>query len=158
MRIRLIWEGKTKNAQLRALQEDYSARIRHFAPVAIEEIQASGESRKSGSSPERNKMSSAERHLMEKLEGSYRVVLDPAGECWTSEEFAQWLGERAQRATRELAFLVGAPQGFSALFKKNADLLLAISRMTFTHEWARVLLLEQIYRGFSILRGYPYSK
>jgi 23S rRNA (pseudouridine1915-N3)-methyltransferase len=55
-------------------------------------------------------------------------------------------------------FLVGGPEGFSPSFKQNADLLLALSRMTFTREWARVLLLEQIYRGFTILEGYPYSK
>src|SRR5262249_19330550 len=143
----------------RALQDDYSARIRHFTRLTVEEVQPSS-GRTSGSrlGPERSRMSAAERHLLEKVSGSYRVLLDPAGQCWTSEEFANWLGERARRGTRELAFLVGSPEGFSASFKQNADLLLALSRMTFTREWARVLLVEQIYRGFTILNGYPYSK
>jgi 23S rRNA (pseudouridine1915-N3)-methyltransferase len=159
MRIRLIWEGKTKNAELRALQDDYSARIRHFAALSIEEVPPfSGKTMRTGSGPGQDRISSRERRLLEKVDGSFRVYLDPAGQYWTSEEFANWLGERARRGTRELAFLVGGPEGFSAGFKANADRLLALSRMTFTREWARVLLLEQIYRGFTILHGYPYSK
>ena len=158
MRIRLIGEGKTKSAQLRALEADYKARIERFTDMVIEEVPpdraATGSSR--GRSGER--VSSAERRLLEKVSGSYKVFLDAGGREWTSEEFARWLGGQALRGTRELAFLVGGPQGFSAAFKKQADLLLALSRMTFTRDWARALLLEQIYRGFTILRGYPYAK
>ena len=140
MRTRLIGEGKTRSPQLRALEADYKSRIE----------------RSRGRSGER--VSSAERRLLEKVSGSYKVFLDAGGREWTSEEFARWLGGQALRGTRELAFLVGGPQGFSAAFKKQADLLLALSRMTFTRDWARALLLEQIYRGFTILRGYPYAK
>jgi 23S rRNA (pseudouridine1915-N3)-methyltransferase len=57
-----------------------------------------------------------------------------------------------------LAFLVGGPEGFSSSFRRQADLLLALSPMTLTRDWARTLLLEQIYRGFTILRGYPYPR
>jgi len=151
MRIRLIGEGKTKGLQLRA-------RIERFTDMIVEEVPpdraATGSSR--GGSGE--KVSSAERRLLEKVSGSYKVFLDAGGREWTSEEFARWLGGQALRGTRELAFLVGGPQGFSAAFKKQADLLLALSRMTLTRDWARALLLEQIYRGFTILRGYPYAK
>ena len=158
MRIRLIGEGKTKGLQLRALEADYKARIERFTDVVVEEAPpdraATGSSR--GGSGE--KVSSAERRLLEKVSGSYKVLLDAGGREWTSEEFARWLGGQALRGTRELAFLVGGPQGFSAAFKKQADLLLALSRMTLTRDWARALLLEQIYRGFTILRGYPYAK
>ncbi|PYU96282.1 MAG: 23S rRNA (pseudouridine(1915)-N(3))-methyltransferase RlmH [Acidobacteria bacterium] len=158
MRIRLIGEGKTKGLQLRALEADYKARIERFTDVVVEEAPpdraATGSSR--GGSGE--KVSSAERRLLEKVSGSYKVFLDAGGREWTSEEFARWLGGQALRGTRELAFLVGGPQGFSAAFKKQADLLLALSRMTLTRDWARALLLEQIYRGFTILRGYPYAK
>ena len=158
MRIRLIGEGKTKGLQLRALEADYKARIERFTDVVVEEAPpdraATGSSR--GGSGE--KVSSAERRLLEKVSGSYKVFLDAGGREWTSEEFARWLGGQALRGTRELAFLVGGPQGFSAAFKKQADLLLALSRMTLTRDWARALLLEQIYRGFTILSGYPYAK
>jgi len=84
--------------------------------------------------------------------------LDERGREWSSAEFAEWLGQQALRGTRELVFLIGGPEGFSAAFRKEADVLLALSRMTLTHDWARALLLEQIYRGFTILRGYPYPR
>jgi 23S rRNA (pseudouridine1915-N3)-methyltransferase len=158
MRIRLIWEGKTRNAQLRELQEDYAARVRHFADLRIEEVRAARDRSTAKSLHGVERIPAAERQLLEKLAGSYKVFLDVRGRHWSSEEFAAWMGERALRGTRELAFLVGAPEGFSSAFKKRSDLLLALSRMTLTRDWARVLLLEQIYRGFTILQGYPYAK
>lgn len=152
MRIRVIWEGKTKDAHLRALEAEYAGRLRHFAELVVEEVPSG---RRAGSE---NKLSAAERRLLEKLKGSTKVFLDERGREWTSEEFAEWLGQQAVFGTRELVFLVGGTEGFSAAFRKQAALLLALSRMTLTHEWARTLLLEQIYRGFTILRGYPYPR
>jgi 23S rRNA (pseudouridine1915-N3)-methyltransferase len=154
MRIRILWEGKTKEAHLRALQTDLAGRIEHFTRLILEELppaRRASEVRKTG-------LSSNERSLLEKLRGSTKVFLDERGREWTSEEFAEWLGQQALRGTRELAFLVGGPDGFSAAFRKEADVLLALSRMTLNHDWARALLLEQIYRGFTILRGYPYPR
>jgi len=154
MRIRILWEGKTKEAHLRALQADLAGRIEHFTRLILEELPSArrtSETRKAG-------LSSNERSLLEKLRGSTKVFLDERGREWTSEEFAEWLGQQALRGTRELAFLVGGPDGFSAAFRKEADVLLALSRMTLNHDWARALLLEQIYRGFTILRGYPYPR
>lgn len=154
MRIRVIWEGKTKDAHLRALQADFESRIAHFSELVVEEIQPV---RRAGDGPA-TKLSAAERRLLEKLRGSVKVFLDGRGREWTSEEFAEWIGQQALRGTRELAFLVGGPDGFSAAFRRQADVLLALSRMTLTRDWARALLLEQIYRGFTILRGYPYPR
>jgi 23S rRNA (pseudouridine1915-N3)-methyltransferase len=154
MRIRILWEGKTKDAHLRALQAELAGRIEHFTALVIEEIppvRREAQGRKTT-------LSRAERSLLEKLQGSTKVFLDVRGREWSSEEFAEWLGQQALRGTRELAFLLGGPDGFSAAFRKEADVLLALSRMTFTHDWARALLLEQIYRGFTILRGFPYSR
>ncbi|MGA2074886.1 MAG: 23S rRNA (pseudouridine(1915)-N(3))-methyltransferase RlmH [Terriglobia bacterium] len=154
MRIRILWEGKTKDPHLRALQSDLASRIEHFAGLTVEEIppaREAGRRRKVGLSP-------GERNLLEKTRGSTRIFLDERGREWTSAEFAEWLGQQALRGTRELVFLVGGPDGFSAAFRKEADVLLALSRMTLTHDWARTLLLEQIYRGFTILRGYPYPR
>jgi 23S rRNA (pseudouridine1915-N3)-methyltransferase len=158
MRIRLIWQGKSRNAHLRALEADYVERIGHFVELVVDEIRPT---RTSGSTPpglKGEQMSTAERRTLEKLANSYKVFLDASGREWTSAEFAAWLGEHALRGTRELAFVVGAPEGFSATFKRQADTLLSLSRMTLTREWARALLLEQIYRGFAALRGYPYAK
>lgn len=152
MRIRILWEGKTKNPHLRGLEKDYADRIAKFNSLAIEEITPVRKKDKSAA------LSSGERKLLEKLHGSVKVFLDPRGRDWTSQEFAEWIGKQAVRGTRELAFLVGDTEGFSAAFCDEADLLLSLSRMTLTHEWARSLLLEQIYRAFTILRGFPYAR
>jgi 23S rRNA (pseudouridine1915-N3)-methyltransferase len=154
MRLRVIWLGKTKDARLRALQAAYRDRISHFSELALEEIPSARGDR----SGDGKKLSPAERRLLEKLGGSLKILLDPRGREWTSEEFAEWLGQQALRGTRELTFLVGGPEGFSTAFRKQADLLLSLSRLTLTSDWARTLLLEQIYRGFTILRGYPYAR
>lgn len=154
MRIRVLWQGKTKNTHLRALAGDYVARIKRFNELVIEELAGSRASHRTGP----GQISAPEKRLLAKLGASTRVVLDPRGREWTSGEFAEWLGQQALRGTRELAFLVGGPEGFSEAFRKGAHLLLSLSPMTLTSDWARVLLLEQIYRAFTILRGYPYSR
>jgi 23S rRNA (pseudouridine1915-N3)-methyltransferase len=154
MRIRLIWEGRTKDEHLRALQADYQGRIAHFSRLEVEELIAhhSSRMRKVGG------LSAFERRLLEKVAGSRKVVLDERGEEWTSAEFARWMSTCASQGTRELAFLIGGPEGFSEAFRKRADALLALSRMTLTRDWARTLLLEQIYRSFTIQHGYPYPR
>ncbi len=154
MRIRVICEGKTKDANLRAVQADFRSRIAHFSEIVVEEIPPA----KTTGNGKAKELSAPERHLLEKLRGSYKVFLDGRGREWTSEEFAEWMGEQALRGTREVAFVIGGPDGFSEAFRKQANLLLALSRMTLTRDWARALLLEQIYRGFTILRGYPYPR
>ncbi len=154
MRIRVIYQGKTKDKHLRGLEADYRERIGHFTDLVLEQIRPARNSAPAGTS----ELTSTERRLMNKLQDSYKIFLDGRGRELTSQEFAEWLGQQALRGRRELAFLVGAPDGFSAAFRKHADLQLALSRMTLTHDWARVLLLEQLYRGFTILRGYPYPR
>ncbi len=154
MRIRVFWEGRTKDPHLRALQDDYAGRIAHFVDLAI--VQSPSERRARASSAKG--LTAADRHLLEEVQGSTKVVLDERGREWGSQEFAEWLGRQALHGTRELAFLVGGADGFSAAFREKADLLLALSRMTLTRDWARTLLLEQIYRGFTALRGYPYPR
>jgi 23S rRNA (pseudouridine1915-N3)-methyltransferase len=154
MRIRVIWQGRTKDPHLRALETEFSSRLRHFTDIVVEET----DSPRRTEPINENRLSTSEKRLIEKLRGSTKIFLDGRGREWTSEEFAEWLGQQALRGVRELAFVVGGPEGFSAAFRKHADHLMALSRMTLTRDWARALLLEQIYRGFTILRGYPYSR
>jgi len=154
MRIRILAEGKTTNPHLRELESEYQDRIAHFSPLIVEKTAPA----RALAARTREGISAAEERLLERLEGSTKVFLDPRGREWSSEEFADWLGEQAVRGTRELAFVLGGRTGFAPAFRKRADLVLALSRMTLTGEWARVLLLEQIYRAFARLRGYPYSK
>jgi 23S rRNA (pseudouridine1915-N3)-methyltransferase len=154
MRIRIICQGKTKDPNLRAVQADFRNRIAHFSEILVEEISPG----KNANQGKVKGLTAAEKHLLEKLQGSYKVFLDGRGREVSSDEFAEWLGELALRGTRELAFVVGGPDGFSEAFRKQANHLLSLSRMTLTRDWARAFLLEQIYRGFTILRGYPYAR
>jgi 23S rRNA (pseudouridine1915-N3)-methyltransferase len=165
VRIRIIREGKPKDAHLRALQCDYVARIEHFVKIRIEESAGIAEASSSASKARANRSGGRSggvtppvQRLLESLSESYKVALDPQGREWTSEEFAKWLNGRAVAGTRELAFVVGGDRGVPAAIRDKVDLKLGLSRMTLTHDWACTLLLEQIYRGFTILRGYPYAR
>jgi 23S rRNA (pseudouridine1915-N3)-methyltransferase len=154
MRIRVFWEGKTKDPHLRALVTDYKNRIAKFTDIVIEELP---EARKSRSRSVKKALP-VETRMLEKMGNCTRVFLDPEGAEWTSREFAIWLGDQGVHGTREIAFVVGAADGFSPDFRQHANILLSLSRMTLTHDWIRAMLLEQIYRGFTILRGFPYAR
>src|SRR5208282_6595282 len=91
MRIRILWEGTTKDSHLRALQQDFAGRIEHFTPLSLEELPAlrgASRARKEG-------LTSAERALLEKLRGATKVLLDERGRERSSQEFSEWLGKEA---------------------------------------------------------------
>lgn len=92
---------------------------------------------------------------MSKNENPYVVALDEKGKELTSVEFAKFL-ERFSSEGRPVVFIIGGPYGLSGIVKQRADSLFAMSRMTFTHQMIRLFLLEQIYRGVSILKGKEY--
>ena len=135
--------GRTRRAEIRTLLDDYVARIRHYAEIEITELRAAGDS--------------VARKL--KLEPSAAtILLDAAGKQFTSAEFARWLGELRDRGTREIVFLCGAAEGFPEALRRAAKQKFSLSTLTMPHEFARVVLAEQIYRAFAILAGHPYPK
>ena len=143
MKLRLIMLGKTRREEARALLDDYTARIRRYAGVEVTELRDSGPA--------------ALRKL--KLDSSATIVLlDAAGKQFTSQQFAKWLGDLRDRGTRELVFLCGDAEGFPADLRAAAKQKLSLSTLTMPHEFARVVLAEQIYRAFAILAGHPYPK
>ena len=89
---------------------------------------------------------------------STRVVLDAAGRNWTSEQFAAFLKSQQERGTRAITFCVGGADGFSPEFRKQAGVLLSLSPLTMPHELARVVLLEQLYRAWTMLANHPYPR
>jgi len=145
MRLRLVLLGKTRNPQLRALIEDYRERLARFTPVEIAEW----------------KSTDARPSVLAEARGKGKapiVLLDAAGREFTSEEFARWLARQLNSGQKELIFLLGGAEGFPEETKKQADVLLSLSRLTMPHELARVVLLEQLYRAFALLREHPYPK
>jgi 23S rRNA (pseudouridine1915-N3)-methyltransferase len=143
MKIRLIMLGKTRREEARALVEDYAGRIKHYAEFEILELRDAGPA--------------ALRKL--KIDSAATVVLlDAAGRQFTSQQFAKWLGDFRNRSVREVVFLCGDAEGFPDELRSSAKQKISLSTLTMPHEFARVLLAEQIYRAFAILAGHPYPK
>jgi 23S rRNA (pseudouridine1915-N3)-methyltransferase len=143
MKIRLVMLGKTRRAEMRALVDDYVARVRHYTEIEVHEL--------------REAAPTAMRKL--KIEPSATVVLlDAAGKQFTSQQFARWLGDLRDRGARELVFLCGDAEGFPGELRASAKQKISLSMLTMPHEFARVVLAEQIYRAFAILAGHPYPK
>ena len=152
MRIRIIWTGKTRDARLRALIEDYAERLSHFARCEVTELKELGRTDKTGIEKETRRISDALRS------GAVTVLLDPDGTEWTSQQLAAQVQSWEGNAIKEVAFVVGGPNGFADELKSRADKRWSLSRLTLTHEMARVLLLEQLYRAYTIVHGLPYQK
>jgi 23S rRNA (pseudouridine1915-N3)-methyltransferase len=142
MRIRLLMLGKTRRPEMRAILDDYVKRISRSCPVEITEVR---------DAPAALKKLDADR-------AATVVLLDAAGKSLDSNALAKWLGELRDRGTRELIFLCGDADGFPDHLRQRAHHKLSLSAMTFSHELARVMLAEQLYRAFAILSGSPYPK
>jgi 23S rRNA (pseudouridine1915-N3)-methyltransferase len=140
MKIRLLMLGRTRRAELRALVDDYVARLRRYCPV------------------EQGELHPGRLVRLRPEPGSLWVLLDPAGREFRSEEFARWLSELRDRGTREIVFFLGGAAGYPAELGEKARMKISLSRVTFSHELARVVLAEQLYRAFTILADHPYPK
>ncbi|HWN10054.1 MAG TPA: 23S rRNA (pseudouridine(1915)-N(3))-methyltransferase RlmH [Pyrinomonadaceae bacterium] len=153
MRLRVIWMGKTKDAHLRALSDDYLKRLSRFAKCEIAEF---GDSR---SGDKKVDIARDSKRISDGLhEGAVNVLLDPRGVEWSSEQLAEEMQRWQDGGTKEVTFVVGGPNGVSAELAASVDRRLSLSRLTLTHEMARVVLLEQLYRAYTIIRGLPYQK
>jgi 23S rRNA (pseudouridine1915-N3)-methyltransferase len=150
MKIKVAWIGKTKEPAIETLTAEYLKRISHYAEVAglalkdEEAIMALA----SGARQKLNKQKlSKERHKL--------VLLDSRGKQFSSEELAEFL-QREQLNAVPLLFAIGGSDGFTDEARRSASLIISLGKMTLPHELARVVLLEQFYRGFTILKNHPY--
>src|SRR5437868_10069526 len=143
MKIRVAWIGKTKDPAFQALTAEYLKRLSSYAQVEPLSVGSEGALLKLvARSPNRP--------------ASTLVLLDSGGKQFTSDEFARFLDERQSRSPQPLLFAVGPADGFSDEARKAASFQLSLGKMTLPHELARVVLLEQLYRAFTILKGHPY--
>ena len=139
MKIHLFFIGKPKDAHANALAADFVARASRYCGMEMREIR-----------PDRA-------DLWNKYPTARKIFLDPAGKPMDSSAFAALLG-KSEMEGRDLLFLVGGHDGLPAGWSTRPDLLLSLSAMTFSHELARAMLAEQIYRAFATLRGHPYPR
>jgi 23S rRNA (pseudouridine1915-N3)-methyltransferase len=151
VKLRVLWVGKTQNDWVRAGIDEYASRIRRYGALEIAETRD-----EKGAC--REIMQSRECNRLEKLlpKNARLILLDERGKELTSPLFAGFIGKYRDSGISELVFAIGGAYGFSESFRARADEIVALSRMTFTHQMVRVFLLEQIYRGFTILNGEPY--
>ncbi len=143
MKIHLVLLGKTRRNEIRSLTDDYVARIRRFAEVEITELRED---------------SAASLRKLKLDPGATIVLLDDSGKSQTSVQFAGWLRATRDRGAREIAFLCGAAEGFPEALRRRATQNLSLSSLTFSHELARAMLVEQLYRALATLAGHPYPK
>jgi 23S rRNA (pseudouridine1915-N3)-methyltransferase len=155
MKIEILLLGRTKASYLQQGIDDYFKRLSHFTNVALVEIKL----KKQGSRSDREIKLSESRLIDQKItEPAYRVALDSNGKQCSSTGFARFLDNLEQRSIQNLSFIIGGPLGLAEEQLHKADHILSLSRMTYTHDMARLLLLEQLYRACSIKANTGYHK
>jgi 23S rRNA (pseudouridine1915-N3)-methyltransferase len=142
MRLRLLMLGKTRRPELRAVFDDYVKRVGRSCPIEVNEVR-DGE---------------AAIKRLDADRAATALLLDAGGKPQDSESLARWLGEQRDRGAREIVFVCGDADGFPESLRKRVAQKLSLSSMTYSHELARVMLAEQLYRAFAILSGSPYPK
>lgn len=140
MKVAVVCAGKIKEKSLRAVADDYKKRIARF--TRFEEIETRDETGLSRAVPE----------------GARLVALEVWGKQLSSQEFSERLQSWGSMGKGDIAFVIGAAEGIPKELSERADEHLSLSSMTLPHRLARVILFEQIYRGFSIQRGEPYAR
>ena len=142
MRVRILMLGKTRRPELRAVFDDYVKRIARSCPVEVNEVRDADAAIK----------------RLDADRAAAALLLDAGGKPQDSEALARWLGDQRDRGTREIIFVCGEADGFPESLRKRVTQRLSLSAMTYSHELARVMLAEQLYRAFAILSGSPYPK
>lgn len=156
MRLRFLWIGKTKDPLHAGIEGRYLERLRKFFPTerAVVAEQQKKDRRQVARQSEREAQS-----IEQRLSGNaYLVIVDERGRQFSSLELAEFLRRLMNQSVPEVAFVVGGHQGIPDKIKGLSNLKLSLSKMTLPHELARIVLLEQIYRAVSILKGLPYHK
>ena len=142
MRLQLLMIGKTRRAEMCAIIDDYVNRIRRSCSIEILEVRDAEAALKK----------------LDADRAATPVLLDAGGRTIDSNALAKWLGELRDRGTRQVIFICGNAGGFPESLRERVTQKLSLSAMTLSHELARVVLAEQLYRAFAILSGSPYPK
>lgn len=147
MKFRFVWIGKTKDKNWRALQDEYLARLSHFVKTEIVELKDAN-----------NKEIEGKRILENLNHNTFVVLLDVEGRSVSSHKLAETIENWQNRGLREVTFIIGGADGVTSAVVERADFSLSLSVLTLTHEMARVVLAEQLYRAYTIIKGFPYQR
>lgn len=152
MKHELIFLGKTKDGFIAEGIENYVSRLKHYTQVSVKTL------REKKSSGQANAEEEGRQLLEAVTNGWLKVALDSRGRQYTSEEFAELISHWEQRGVKGACYLIGGPTGLAPEVTKEADVCLSLSKMTFTHDMVRMLLMEQLYRAYTIKGGEKYHK
>lgn len=159
MNIKIITVGKLKEKYLKEAVIEYMKRLTAYAKVEIIELVDEKETENSSLKDiELIKIKEGKRILDKIKERDYLILLDVEGKQISSEDLANKLEDLSLQGKSNLTFIIGGSNGVSEEIKNKSDFKLSFSKMTFPHQLMRVILLEQIYRGFKINKGEPYHK
>ncbi|MDB2631528.1 23S rRNA (pseudouridine(1915)-N(3))-methyltransferase RlmH [Flavobacteriaceae bacterium] len=154
MKIKLLAVGKTDNAALIALIQNYEARLRHYVSFSIDVIPDLKNTKNLSELVQKEKEGAL---ILSKISNTDRLfLLDDKGTTMDSVAFSQFLQKQMNSGLKQLVFVVGGPYGFSDEVYKKAQDKISLSKMTFSHQMVRLVAIEQIYRAFTILRNEPY--
>ncbi len=152
MKLRFIWPGKTRDEHLRALVAEYLKRLQRFVRCEVIETREVA-----GADPAR--VDKESRKILDAIPAhGLTVLLDVRGREWTSHELADEVRGWENDSIKEVAIVIGGQDGVNSAVAERAQKRWRLSRLTLTHEMARVLAVEQIYRAYAINRGLPYQK
>ena len=140
MKIFILPIGKIRSKPVAEIAADYAERLSHYATLHVIPCR-----------DEREALSNVKA-------GDFMVLMDAGGSEQSSEELAKFISSHQMRGTKRLVFFIGGPEGAKKEARARADLSLSLSRMTFPHELTQAVLLEQLYRAYTILKGEPYHK
>ena len=149
----LLFVGKTTDAHIEALCQDYLKRLTHYLPVKVQVIPELRNTK--AMTPEQQKQAEGELILRAVPQSAKLILLDEHGREYRSIEFAQQI-QKKMSSGRDIFFAIGGPYGFSQAVYARANSKISLSQMTFSHQMVRLFLIEQIYRAMTILRGEPY--
>ncbi|RLB77739.1 MAG: 23S rRNA (pseudouridine(1915)-N(3))-methyltransferase RlmH [Deltaproteobacteria bacterium] len=154
MKLRLICVGKLSESWQRNAADDYAGRLQRYFPLDIIELKEEKGGRKGDT---KGLLKREGVRILEKIpEQTFLIALDERGRNLESEQLAELLSVEMLHSGRDWCLVIGGPYGLDEEVRKRADLILSLSKMTFTHQMARVFLLEQLYRSCTIIKNEPY--
>ena len=154
MNIRLLTIGKTDNKSLQTLIDDYTKRLLFYVKFDLEIIPDIKNVKNLSEAQQKEK--EGELILSKITPTDQLILLDENGKTFSSVGFSDFLQKKMNAGTKTLVFVIGGPYGFSETVYQKAQGKVSLSEMTFSHQMVRLFVIEQIYRGFTILRNEPY--
>ncbi|MDT0540031.1 23S rRNA (pseudouridine(1915)-N(3))-methyltransferase RlmH [Croceitalea sp. P059] len=154
MKIKLIAIGKTDSKELENLMSIYTNRLTHYVKFEVLIIPDIKNTKNLSESEQKRK--EGEAILKQLVTSDILILLDEKGKQFSSVEFSELLQKRMNSGIKNLIFVIGGPYGFSSAIQERANQKISLSKMTFSHQMVRLFIVEQLYRGYTILKNEPY--